>query len=121
MLKHTQVRDQGTGAALFGFSKLYGEIPGGQAEYLRVPMAQTTHIKVPEGPADDRFVFLSDVLPTAWQSVQYAAVPDGGTVGGVGARPDRRHGLTDRAAPGLPDDRCRPGTRAPPACHGSRC
>src|SRR6476661_1210359 len=49
----TQVREQGTGAALFGFSKLYGEVPGGQAEYLRVPHAQFTHIKVPEGPADD--------------------------------------------------------------------
>jgi threonine dehydrogenase-like Zn-dependent dehydrogenase len=83
----TQVRSQGTGAALFGFSKLYGEIPGGQAEYLRVPMAQTTHIKLPEGPVDDRFVYLSDVLPTAWQSVQYAAVPDGGTVVVLGLGP----------------------------------
>ncbi len=83
----TQVRAQGTGAALFGFSKLYGEVPGGQAEYLRVPMAQATHIKVPEGPADDRFVFLSDVLPTAWQSVQYAEVPDGGTVVVLGLGP----------------------------------
>src|SRR5215203_1664087 len=47
----TQNRDQGTGAALFGYSKLYGEVPGGQAEYLRVPQAQYTHIKVPdEGP-----------------------------------------------------------------------
>ena len=83
----TQVRDQGTGAALFGFSKLYGEVPGGQAEYLRVPMAQTTHIKVPDGPPDDRFVFLSDVLPTAWQSVQYAGIPDGGTVAVLGLGP----------------------------------
>src|SRR3954471_6310116 len=41
----TQVRDQGMGAALFGFSKLYGEVAGGQAEYLRVPQAQFTHIK----------------------------------------------------------------------------
>src|SRR6185369_14019243 len=48
----TQVRDQGSGAALFGFSKLYGEVPGGQAEYLRVPQAQFTHIKVPDGPID---------------------------------------------------------------------
>jgi threonine dehydrogenase-like Zn-dependent dehydrogenase len=71
----TQVKDQGTGAALFGFSKLYGEVPGGQAEYLRVPQAQTTHIKVPTGPPDDRFVYLSDVLPTAWQAVQYADLP----------------------------------------------
>ena len=83
----TQVRDQGMGAALFGFSELYGEVPGGQAEYLRVPQAQFTHIKVPEGPADDRFVYLSDVLPTAWQSVQYAAVPDGGSVTVLGLGP----------------------------------
>ncbi len=83
----TQVRDQGMGAALFGFSKLYGEVPGGQAEYLRVPQAQTTHIKVPEGPADERFVYLSDVLPTAWQSVVYADVPKGGTLAVLGLGP----------------------------------
>ena len=65
----TQVREQGSGAALFGYSKLYGEVPGGQAEYLRVPQAQFTHIKVPDGPSDERFVYLSDVLPTAWQAV----------------------------------------------------
>ena len=59
----TQVRDQGMGAALFGFSKLYGEVPGAQAEFLRVPEAQYTSIVVPEGPVDDRFLYLSDVLP----------------------------------------------------------
>jgi threonine dehydrogenase-like Zn-dependent dehydrogenase len=83
----TQVRDQGMGAALFGFSKLYGQIPGGQAEYLRVPQAQFTHIKVPDGPTDDRFVYLSDVLPTAWQSVRYADVPKGGSVTVLGLGP----------------------------------
>jgi threonine dehydrogenase-like Zn-dependent dehydrogenase len=83
----TQVRSQGTGAALFGFSKLYGQVPGGQAEYLRVPYASNTHIKVPHGPADDRFVYLSDVLPTAWQSVEYAGVPDGGSVVVLGLGP----------------------------------
>ncbi|MCU1457661.1 MAG: S-(hydroxymethyl)glutathione dehydrogenase [Actinomycetia bacterium] len=83
----TQVRDQGTGAALFGYSKLYGEVPGGQAEYLRVPQAQFTNIVVPEGPADDRFVYLSDVLPTAWQAVEYAAIPPGGTVAILGLGP----------------------------------
>jgi threonine dehydrogenase-like Zn-dependent dehydrogenase len=79
----TQVREEGMGAALFGFSKLYGEVPGGQAEFLRVPQAQYTHIKVPEEGAnapDDRFIYLSDVLPTAWQSVEYANIPDGGSV-----------------------------------------
>jgi threonine dehydrogenase-like Zn-dependent dehydrogenase len=83
----TQVRDRGMGAALFGFSKLYGEVPGGQAEYLRVPQAQFTHIKVPDGPPDERFVYLSDVLPTAWQAVQYAAVPKGGTLVVLGLGP----------------------------------
>lgn len=83
----TQVRDQGMGAALFGYSELYGSIPGGQAEYLRVPQAQFTHIKVPEGPPDSRFVYLSDVLPTAWQAVAYAGIPDGGTVTVLGLGP----------------------------------
>ncbi|HEX3897897.1 MAG TPA: zinc-dependent alcohol dehydrogenase [Mycobacteriales bacterium] len=83
----TQVREQGTGAALFGYSKLYGQVPGGQAEYLRVPQAQFTHIKVPEGPPDERYVYLSDVLPTAWQAVEYAAVPAGGTVVVLGLGP----------------------------------
>jgi threonine dehydrogenase-like Zn-dependent dehydrogenase len=83
----TQVREQGTGAALFGFSSLYGAVPGGQAEYMRIPQAQFTHIKVPEGPPDERFVYLSDVLPTAWQSVQYADVPEGGTVVVLGLGP----------------------------------
>ena len=83
----TQVRDQGMGAALFGYSELYGEIPGGQAELLRVPQAQFTHIKVAAGPPDSRFVYLSDVLPTAWQAVAYADIPDGGSVTVLGLGP----------------------------------
>jgi threonine dehydrogenase-like Zn-dependent dehydrogenase len=83
----TQVRDQGMGAALFGYTKLYGEVPGGQAELLRVPLADGTTIKVPEGPPDDRFVYLSDVLPTSWQAVDYAAIPDGGSVTVLGLGP----------------------------------
>ncbi|MEU4191933.1 alcohol dehydrogenase catalytic domain-containing protein [Kribbella sp. NPDC026611] len=83
----TQVREQGMGAALFGYTKLYGQVPGGQAEYLRVPQAQYGPIKVPEGPPDDRFVYLSDVLPTAWQAVEYAGIPDGGTVAVLGLGP----------------------------------
>jgi threonine dehydrogenase-like Zn-dependent dehydrogenase len=83
----TQCRDTGMGAALFGYTKLYGEVPGGQAEYLRVPQAHYGPIKVPEGPPDDRFVYLSDVLPTAWQAVEYAAIPPGGTVAVLGLGP----------------------------------
>jgi threonine dehydrogenase-like Zn-dependent dehydrogenase len=83
----TQVHEHGMGAALFGYTKLYGEVPGGQAQYLRVPQAQFGPIKVPEGPPDDRFVYLSDVLPTAWQAVEYAAIPDGGSVVVLGLGP----------------------------------
>ncbi|MFI6866591.1 zinc-dependent alcohol dehydrogenase [Nocardia sp. NPDC050406] len=83
----TQVREQGSGAALFGYSKLYGQVPGGQAEYLRVPHADFTHIKVPEGPPDSRFLYLSDVLPTAWQAVEYAAVPKDGSLTVLGLGP----------------------------------
>jgi threonine dehydrogenase-like Zn-dependent dehydrogenase len=85
--ERTQNHEHGTGASFFGYSKLYGHVPGGQAEYLRVPFANFLPIKVPEGPADDRFLFLSDVLPTAWQAVEYADVPDGGTLMVLGAGP----------------------------------
>ena len=83
----TQVRDQDKGAALLGYTKLYGQVPGGQAELLRVPQAHFGPIKVPEGPPDERFVFLSDVLPTAWQAVEYAAVPEGGSLAVFGLGP----------------------------------
>jgi threonine dehydrogenase-like Zn-dependent dehydrogenase len=83
----TQVREYDTGAALLGYTKLYGQVPGGQAEYLRVPQAQFGPIKVPEGPPDDRFVYLSDVLPTAWQAVEYADVPEAESVLVLGLGP----------------------------------
>lgn len=83
----TQVRDQGMGAALFGYSKLYGQVPGGQAEYLRVPFGNTLPIVVPDGPPDERFVYLSDVLPTSWQAVEYAGIPAGGSVVVLGLGP----------------------------------
>jgi threonine dehydrogenase-like Zn-dependent dehydrogenase len=83
----TQNRARGYGASLFGYTKLYGQVPGGQAEYLRVPFGNTLPIKVPDAPADDRFVYLSDVLPTAWQAVQYAGIPQGGSVLVLGLGP----------------------------------
>ncbi|NHC44840.1 zinc-dependent alcohol dehydrogenase [Motilibacter aurantiacus] len=83
----TQVRQFGKGASLFGYTELYGQVPGGQAEYLRVPQAQFGPIKVPEGPTDQRFLYLSDVLPTAWQAVQYADVPAGGSLAVLGLGP----------------------------------
>jgi threonine dehydrogenase-like Zn-dependent dehydrogenase len=84
----TQVREQEKGASLFGYTRLYGEVPGGQAEYLRVPQAHFGPIKVPEnGAPDERYLFLSDVLPTAWQAVEYAAIPKGGSVAVYGLGP----------------------------------
>ncbi len=83
----TQVTEQGMGAALFGYTRLYGGLPGGQAEYLRVPQAQYTHIPVPDGPPDERFLYLSDVLPTAWQAVEYAEIPREGSITVLGLGP----------------------------------
>jgi threonine dehydrogenase-like Zn-dependent dehydrogenase len=76
----TQNKGVRKGASLLGYTHLYGAVPGGQAEYLRVPQAQFGPIKVPEGAPDTRYLFLSDVLPTAWQAVEYAAAPPGGTL-----------------------------------------
>jgi threonine dehydrogenase-like Zn-dependent dehydrogenase len=83
----TQVKERGKGAALFGYTRLYGSVPGGQAEYLRVPQAHFGPIKVPEGPPDERFLFLSDVIPTAWQAVVFADVPRGGSLAVFGLGP----------------------------------
>jgi threonine dehydrogenase-like Zn-dependent dehydrogenase len=83
----TQVTEFGKGASLFGYTELYGSVPGGQAELLRVPQAQFGPIKVPEGVDDERYLFLSDVLPTAWQAFMWADVPEGGTVAVFGLGP----------------------------------
>jgi threonine dehydrogenase-like Zn-dependent dehydrogenase len=83
----TQVREQNKGAALFGFSAMYGSVPGGQAEYLRVPQAQYGPIRVSQDGPDERYLFLSDILPTAWQSVVYADPPEGGTLAVFGLGP----------------------------------
>ncbi len=83
----TQVRAQGKGAALFGYTSLYGSVPGGQAQYLRVPQAQFGPIPVPDGVPDERYLYLSDILPTAYQAVTYADVPEGGTLAVLGLGP----------------------------------
>lgn len=83
----TQNTKYDKGASLFGFSKMYGEVPGGQAEYVRVPHADFGPVKVPEGFADERALYLSDILPTAWQGVKWANVPKGGSLAIIGAGP----------------------------------
>jgi threonine dehydrogenase-like Zn-dependent dehydrogenase len=83
----TQVREWDSGAALLGYTKLYGQLPGGQAEFLRVPQAHFGPVKVPHGPPAERFLFLSDVLPTAWQAVAYAGLGPGASVAVLGLGP----------------------------------
>ena len=83
----TQVHEHGKGAALFGYTELYGSVPGGQAEYLRVPQAHFGPIRVPAEHGDERFLYLSDILPTAWQAVRYADVEPGGTLAVLGLGP----------------------------------
>ena len=83
----TQNRATGKGASLFGYTELYGSVPGGQAEFLRVPQAHFGPIKVPDEHPDERFLFLSDILPTAWQAVKYADVPPDGTLAVLGLGP----------------------------------
>jgi threonine dehydrogenase-like Zn-dependent dehydrogenase len=83
----TQNTETGKGASLFGYTDLYGSVPGGQAEYLRVPQAHFGPIKVPDDGPDERFLFLSDVLPTSWQAVRFADLPEDGTLVVLGAGP----------------------------------
>ncbi|WP_445258973.1 zinc-dependent alcohol dehydrogenase [Nocardioides aurantiacus] len=83
----TQNRATGKGATLFGYTDLYGAVPGGQAEYLRVPQAQFGPIPVPSDEPDERFLFLSDIIPTAWQAVKWADVQEGSTVAVFGLGP----------------------------------
>ncbi|AUS80495.1 glutathione-dependent formaldehyde dehydrogenase [Actinoalloteichus sp. AHMU CJ021] len=75
------------GASLFGYTHLYGGVPGAQAEYLRVPQAHFGPIRVPEGVPDEALALLSDVLPTSWQAVEYADVPRGGSLAVFGLGP----------------------------------
>jgi threonine dehydrogenase-like Zn-dependent dehydrogenase len=75
------------GAALFGFSHLYGGIPGGQAEYVRVPKANVGPFKIPEGLDDEKVLFLSDILPTGYQAAVNAGITTGSSVVIHGAGP----------------------------------
>src|SRR5205085_5788738 len=74
-------------AGLFGYTHLTGGYPGGQAEYLRVPFADTTHIKVPDGIDDEKLLFLSDILPTGWQAAVQADIQPGDIVAVWGCGP----------------------------------
>ncbi len=110
----TQVREQGKGAALFGYTSLYGSVPGGQAQFLRVPQAQFGPIKVPAGGPDEQYLFLSDMLPTAWQAVRLRRHPQGRDAGRARPRAGRPVRDADRQAPRRRAGHRRgPGARAP--------
>ena len=83
----TQNHAHDCGASLYGYTELYGSVPGGQAERLRVPLADANALKVGHDLADERYLFLSDILPTAWQGVRYADLPEDGVLGVLGLGP----------------------------------
>ena len=100
----TQNTDQGKGASLFGYTALYGQVPGGQAELVRVPHADFGPVVIPADLADvpdERFLYLSDILPTAWQGVVYADVPEGGTLAVLGAGPVGQLAITSARRQGI--------------------
>lgn len=113
LARNSNLLGRGKGASLFGYTHLYGAVPGGQADLMRVPHADTGLIRVPQGPPDERFLFLSDVLPTAWQAVRYADVPAGGTlavwglgpIGQMAARVARREDADVVAVDPVPERR----------------
>ncbi|TXN27553.1 glutathione-dependent formaldehyde dehydrogenase [Methylobacterium sp. WL30] len=76
-----------TTAGLFGYTHLTGGYAGGQAEYLRVPFADSTHIKVPDGIPDERLLFLSDIFPTGWQGAVQCNIQPEDTVAIWGCGP----------------------------------
>jgi threonine dehydrogenase-like Zn-dependent dehydrogenase len=76
-----------TTAGLFGYSHLTGGYAGGQAEYVRVPMADTTHVKIPEGLIDEQVLFLGDIFPTGWQAAVNCDIQRADTVAIWGAGP----------------------------------
>ena len=119
----TQVKEHGSGASLYGYTKLYGQVPGGQAEFLQVRLADANCIVVGRDLPDESYLYLSDILPTAWQGVEYAGVPDGGSitvlglgpVGQLAARIAKHRGLEVFAVDPVPERRAlaeRHGIRA---------
>ena len=83
----TQNVADGKGASLFGYTSLYGSVPGGQAEYVRVPFADAGPITVPSHLPEERLLYLSDILATAWQAVEYAGVNGSDTIAVLGLGP----------------------------------
>ncbi|GAB1718283.1 MAG: glutathione-independent formaldehyde dehydrogenase [Nitrosospira sp.] len=76
-----------SGAALFGYTRLHGGVPGGQAEYVRVPKANVGPIRIPDSLSDDQVLFLSDILPTGYQALVNTEIGPGASIAIFGAGP----------------------------------
>jgi threonine dehydrogenase-like Zn-dependent dehydrogenase len=76
-----------TTAGLFGYTHLTGGYPGGQAEYVRVPFADATHVKIPDGLTDEQVLFLGDIFPTGWQGAAQCDIQPTDTVAIWGCGP----------------------------------
>jgi threonine dehydrogenase-like Zn-dependent dehydrogenase len=74
-------------AAAFGYSHLFGGYAGGQAEYVRVPYADVNHHKIPDGIADEKVLFLTDIFPTGWMAAENCGITPGDTIAVFGAGP----------------------------------
>ncbi|WP_345270792.1 zinc-dependent alcohol dehydrogenase [Nibrella viscosa] len=81
------IKAKGAGAALFGYTDLYGGYDGGQAEYVRVPYADYGPRKVPDNLTDEQVLFLTDIFPTGWAAIDWAELKGGETVVVFGAGP----------------------------------
>ena len=96
-------------AGIFGYSHMLGGYPGGQAEYARVPFADTNHVKIPASLSDEKVLFLSDIFPTGYMAAEACHIQPGDVDRGVGLRPGRavrdqervpsRRGAGDRDRP----------------------
>jgi threonine dehydrogenase-like Zn-dependent dehydrogenase len=76
-----------SGAALYGYSHIYGGFAGGQAQYVRVPFADSGPIRISNGLPDEKVLFLSDILPTGYMAAENANIQPGDTVAVWGCGP----------------------------------
>jgi threonine dehydrogenase-like Zn-dependent dehydrogenase len=76
-----------SGAGLFGYSHLYGGYAGGQAEYVRVPFADVSPLKIPDGLSDEQVLFLTDIFPTGYMAAEFCEIKPGDVVAVWGCGP----------------------------------
>ncbi|TMC89175.1 MAG: glutathione-dependent formaldehyde dehydrogenase [Chloroflexi bacterium] len=76
-----------TGSGLFGYSHIYGGYAGGQAEYARVPFADVGPIKIPDGLADEKVLFISDIFSTGYMAAENCDIQPGDVIAVWGCGP----------------------------------